>query len=172
MAKTTKFNLLLAALLLSASANAINQDFNEPIRVASKFQSGDGINKVSIFREDVKITQGSLSIEASEVEVNAEQGKGREIFIARGNPAEYQQTMADGSRIRALANHIEYQVEKRTLTLSGNAELHQNSSSVSGDKIEFNMEKEQLVAQGSDDGDGRVETIFQPEPKKKPVQEK
>ncbi|GAA0354580.1 hypothetical protein GCM10009092_18610 [Bowmanella denitrificans] len=172
MVNKIKLHVLTAAVLLSASAAAINKDFNEPIKVASKYQSGDGINKVSIFRENVKITQGTLSIDADEVEVNAEQGKGREIFIAKGEPAEYQQTMADGSRIRALANHIEYQVDKRTLTLKGNAELHQNSSSVSGDNIEFNMEKEQLVAQGSDDGDGRVETIFQPEPKKKPVQEK
>lgn len=160
MVKRAKF-LILA--LLSCNAFAVNEDFDQPIKVKSEYQSGDGIRKVSIFRENVNITQGSLVIDADEVEVNAEQGKGRETFIARGTPASYEQTMEDGSRIRAVAEYIEYQVEGRTLTLSGNAELHQNSHSVRGSTIQFNMEKEQLMAQGTDEEDGRVMTIFQPD---------
>ncbi|WP_088330525.1 lipopolysaccharide transport periplasmic protein LptA [Lacimicrobium sp. SS2-24] len=157
-----KVNYLLLALL-SFSAGAINQDFEQPIKVKSEYQSGDGIKKVTIFRENVNITQGSLVINADEVEVSGEKGDGQEVFIARGEPASYEQTMKDGSRIRAVANNIEYQVQGRILTLTGNAELHQNSHSVRGSSIEFNMEKEQLMAQGTDDGDGRVTTIFQPD---------
>lgn len=163
---------LLAGLLLSTSAVAINKDFEQPIKIASKYQSADGINKLSIFRENVRISQGSMSINADELQVDAGQGEGREVFIAMGQPASYEQTMEDGSRIRAEANHIEYRVNERTLTLSGDAQLQQNNSKVSGESILFNMEKEQLIAQGSDDGEGRVVTIFQPEPKKGPSEEK
>lgn len=160
MAKRFRF-LILA--LLSFNVAAVNEDFEQPIKVKSEYQSADGIKKISFFRENVNITQGSLVINADEVEVDAGKGKGKETFIARGTPASYEQTMEDGSRIRAAAEYIEYQVEGRTLTLSGNAELHQNSHSVRGSSIQFNMEKEQLMAQGSDEEDGRVMTIFQPD---------
>ncbi|GGD50223.1 lipopolysaccharide transport periplasmic protein LptA [Lacimicrobium alkaliphilum] len=160
MAKQVKF-LILA--LLSFNAIAVNQDFDQPIKIKSEYQTADGIKKVSVFRENVNITQGSLEINADELEVDAGKGKGQETFIAKGTPASYEQTMKDGSRIRAAAEYIEYRVEGRILTLTGNAELHQNNHSVRGSSIEFNMEKEQLMAQGTDDGDGRVMTIFQTE---------
>lgn len=141
------------------------EDFKLPITVDSKTQFVDGKSKTSIFKEDVHIRQGSLKIDADEVEVIANQGEGNEIFIARGNPAVYSQTMEDGSDIKALAQEIRYQVANRTLTLSGSAELHQNSSMVRGESITFNLEKEQLLAEGSDGQGGRVTTVFRPENK-------
>ncbi|MCC2617849.1 lipopolysaccharide transport periplasmic protein LptA [Aestuariibacter halophilus] len=154
---------LAVCLVLSPMTLAGENDFKQPIKVDSKSQFVDGKSKTSIFREDVHITQGSLSIDADEVEVIAIEGEGREVFIARGQPAVYGQTMDDGSRIKAVANEIRYQVSNSTLTLTGNAELQQNSSKVSGDSIVFNMELEQLIAQGTDDDEGRVTTIFQPD---------
>lgn len=152
-----------ASLLLMPTAHAGKADFKLPIKVDSKSQFVDGKTKTSIFKNDVHVTQGSLSIDADEVEVIAGQGEGNEIFIARGKPATYAQTMDDGSRIKAVANEIKYQVSNRTLTLLGTAELHQNSSMVSGESIIFNMEEEQLLAQGTGTEDGRVTTVFQPD---------
>lgn len=151
----------IIALVVLATTNAVaaEKDFDLPIKVDSKAQFVDGKTKTSIFREDVRITQGSLKIDADEVEVIASQGEGSEIFIARGNPASYSQTMDDGSAISAAANEIRYELALSTLTLSGNAELKQNSSQVTGDSIVFNMELEQLIALAGDTG---VTTIFQP----------
>lgn len=149
--------------LVCASTQATTDDFKQLIKVDSKFNFVDGKKKTSIFRENVHITQGSLTIDADEVEVLASEGKGKEVFVAKGAPAKYQQTLDDGSNIRALANEIHYQVSNRILTLRGSAELHQNNSMVKGKSIVFNMELEQLLAQGSDENDGRVITIFQPD---------
>ena len=145
------------------NAFADKQDFEKPITVDSKTQFVDGKSKTSIFKGDVHITQGSLKIDADEVEVNASNGEGKEVFIARGTPAVYSQTMDDGSDIRAVANEIKYQVTNRTLTLTGSAELHQNSSMVQGNSITFNLDKQQLEAKGQGDGKGRVITVFRPE---------
>lgn len=166
MASTFSSVLAAAAMLSVTPVLAVSQDFTLPIKVDAKYQFVDGKNKTSTFKEDVHISQGSLYIKADEVELQAGQGEGREVFIARGTPASYEQTLEDGSRIRAVAYSIEYQVENRTLLLTGQAELHQNSSSVRGESIVFNMEKEQLSAQGSDDAEGRVTTIFQPDKSK------
>ncbi|WP_338291165.1 lipopolysaccharide transport periplasmic protein LptA [Planctobacterium marinum] len=153
-----------ACLLFSTTALAGKEDFKLPIKVDSKSQFVDGKRKTSVFKEDVQVRQGSLSIDADEVRVSAENGKGKEIFIAIGKPAVYSQTMDDGSKITAKAGEIRYEVESRTLELNGSAELHQDTSMVRGEKISFNLEKEQLIA-GGDESDGRVTTVFQTDDK-------
>ncbi len=159
-----RFILLALSLITSALpvANATDSDFSKPIKVDSKSQFVDGKNKTSLFKEDVRITQGSLIIDAEEVEVIATDGEGREVFVARGNPASYSQTMEDGTPVTARANEIRYEVSKRTISLTGSAELKQDTSMVRGDKITYDMATEQLLATG-DEGSGRVTTVFQPE---------
>lgn len=149
-----------AILLMLPAAIAGKDDFNLPIKVDSKTQFVDGKLKTSVFKEDVRVRQGTLSINADELHVTAEAGKGKEIFTALGKPAIYAQTMDDGRKITAKAEEIKYVVESRTLELNGNAELYQDASMVKGEKISFNLEKEQLIA-GGDEQNGRVTTVFQ-----------
>lgn len=153
----------LLALTVSPACLAGKTDFDLPIKVDSKSQLIDGINKTSKFWQDVNISQGSLTINADEVEVIASAGKGNEIFIARGTPAIYSQQMDDGSAITAQAREIKYQVAISTISLKGNAQLQRDSSVVKGESITFDMVKEQLLAEGSGNQDGRVTTIFGPE---------
>ncbi|WP_166423370.1 lipopolysaccharide transport periplasmic protein LptA [Paraglaciecola sp. 20A4] len=157
----------IATLTFSPLSSAGKEDFTQAIKVDSKFQFGDGKTKKSIFREDVHINQGSLNVYADEVEVDASKGEGNEVFIATGSPAKYSQQQELGGSIEASANKIEYRRDLRTLTLEGDAQLKQNNSSVKGESITFNMELEQIVAQGEgeSDGNGRVITIFQPSKK-------
>jgi lipopolysaccharide export system protein LptA len=160
----TKSALLALPLLISVPATADQSDFGKEISIVSDSQFLDGKNKVSMFKDNVYITQGSMEIRADEVEVIATDGEGREIFIARGNPAVYAQDMDDGSRVSAQANTITYEVVSRAITLDGNAQLVRDTSLVEGDLIQFDMEKEQLVAQSNNSGeDGRVTTTFRPE---------
>lgn len=163
-----QFILLTASLALATftahTAWAGTSDFNKPIKVDAKSQFVDGKNKTSLFKDDVRITQGTLVIEAKEVEVIASEGEGREIFVARGEPASYTQQMDDGSVVNARANEIRYEVSKRTISLTGSAELQQDTSMVKGDSITYDMAKEQLLATSSDeDSEGRVTTVFRPE---------
>ena len=162
--RTSKLFFSVALLCLAAFSQAGQSDFEKPITVDAKSQFVDGKNKTSIFKDDVHITQGSMEIRADEVEVIATEGEGREIFIARGNPAVYAQDMDDGSRVSAQADVITYEVLSRAITLDGNAQLVRDTSMVQGDLIQFDMEKEQLLAQVSDDGEERrVTTVFRPE---------
>ncbi|WP_343862620.1 lipopolysaccharide transport periplasmic protein LptA [Aliiglaciecola litoralis] len=168
-----RVSALTVTLLLSTFSLAGEGDFGLPIKVDSQSNFFDGKTKTSIFKRDVKITQGSLEILADEVEVIAGLGDGKEVFIARGNPARYSQKLDDGSNISAAANEIKYEVANRTLTLTGDAELNQDSSLVKGESISFNMELEQLIAESSDTSTGGVTAIFQPDTlRKKQSEEK
>ena len=159
-----KAALITASLTGTVTISADQSDFAKEISIVSESQFLDGKNKISIFKDNVYITQGSMEIRADELEVIATDGDGREIFIARGNPAVYAQNMDDGSRVSAQANTITYEVMSRAITLDGNAQLVRDTSLVEGDLIQFDMEKEQLVAQSNNSGqDRRVTTTFRPE---------
>lgn len=159
---------LLALLCFVAPVAAGSGDFQKPITVDARTQSMDGKNKVTRFKDNVTITQGTLTIEADEVEVSAKDGEGREVMIARGNPAKYSQTMDDGSKVTAQARELRYEVNKRTISMSGDASISQNSSMVRGDSITYDMVKEQLLATSSDNNDdSRVTTVFRPQSIKK-----
>ena len=159
--------ILISSLLLclSCSVQAGKSDFKLPIKVDSKTQFVDGKRKTSVFKDDVNVSQGTLSINADELHVSAEAGQGKEVFVATGTPAVYSQTMDDGSKVTAKANEIRYVVESRTLDLKGNAQLYQDTSMVKGENISFNLEKEQLIAGGNKDN-GRVTTVFQTDDQK------
>jgi len=163
---------ILAAMIFSAYSHAGKDDFTKKIELASLYQNADGIAKRASYQGNVVIQQGSLKISADELEIDASKGEGNEIFIATGNPAEYSQQQEDGSIVTAQADKIEYHRQTRSLSLEGNAQIKQNSSSVQGKSIKFNMELEQIMAQGSDQDSGRVITTFQPVSKsKKPEKE-
>lgn len=154
----------VSVLLVSAPVWADSSDFKKPITVDASSQFIDGKKKTSIFKDNVKITQGSLIIDADEVEVIASRGEGQEIFIARGEPAHYSQTLDDGENVKASAKEIRYEVAKQMISLNGDAQIQQDTSMVRGDSITYDMGKEQLLATGgSQSASGRVTTVFRPD---------
>lgn len=163
----TLTRLLFIILLFSGSdafaQEPVSNDFDMPISVKSDEQFVDAKLKTSVFEKNVVINQGSLAIIAEYVKVDAANGKGREVFTIKGTPASYTQTLADGSSVNAKASTITYDIGTRTISLEGNAELVQNASTVKGDSIVFDMEKEQMRAQGNSGKDEQVETIFTPD---------
>lgn len=159
-------SLFAAITLLAAAGEAMagSGDFEKPITVDAKSQFIDGKKKKSVFKDDVKITQGSLIIAADEVEAIASEGEGKEIFIARGKPASYSQTLDDGAKVKASANEIRYEVAKQLISLQGDAKIQQDTSMVQGDSITYDMSKEQLLATGGEsNSNGRVTTVFRPD---------
>jgi lipopolysaccharide export system protein LptA len=162
---------VLVMLLFSVDSYAGKDDFTKKIELASLYQNADGIAKRATYQGNVVIQQGSLKVSADELEIDASKGEGNEIFIATGSPAKYSQQQEDGSVVTAQADTIEYHRQTRSLSLNGSAQIKQNSSSVQGESITFNMELEQIIAQGSDQGSGRVITTFQPISKPKALEQ-
>lgn len=158
-----QFILAAAISFISTQNSAGEDDFTQPITVDSKSQFVDGKNKSSIFKGNVNITQGSLVIDADEVEVDASLGEGKEVFIARGTPAKYSQELDDNQRVIATAEEIRYNVSEKMISLSGDAELQREANSVSGNSIVYDMVNEQLLAESREGTDTRVTTVFRPE---------
>lgn len=157
-----KINLVLALVLSSNIALAAKPDYTQQIQIdADKLVSVN--DNILTYRNNVQITQGSLRMNADQLEINASAGKGKEVYIATGRPVSYSQLLPDGKPVTAQANEMRYDPSSRTLTLSGEAELTQSGSVVRASVIRYNVEKQQLSAESDDSK--RVTTIFTPEDK-------
>ena len=160
-------NKTLWALLLSLcafTAQAQNKDFGEPVSVNSDNFDGSVKEKKLIYIGNVVVKQGSLLIKADRLEVDSSAGQGKEVFTAFGAPAVYSQLLDADKPIQAMANEIKYDVSSRLLTLTGKAEINQSGSLVKSEKIQYDLEKQKLNAEGGKDTE-RVTTIFTPEKK-------
>lgn len=147
--------LLLTSLIfgLATPVNASKQDINQEITIKSKRQSADLKNKIASYLDDVSIRQGSISIVADIVQVSSEvddkTGEKFDIYLAKGKPALFKQQLEDGSLISLQANQIQYQPDQHTITVSGNAQVKQAGSKMSGDIITYNTLNEKLEGQSS-----------------------
>lgn len=164
--KSIGVSLLLTGTLLSfvSSVQAARKDLSQEITIKSKRQSADLKNKIASYLEDVSIRQGSIAITADIVQVfsntDAKTGKKLDTYLAKGKPALFQQQLEDGSIISLQANEIKYQPDNYIITVSGNAQVKQAGSKVTGETITYNTLSEKLEAEGS--SDHSVTTILQP----------
>jgi len=158
--------VLLTSLFLTLSAPVIaaKKDLSQEITIKSKRQSADLKNKIASYLDDVSISQGSIAINADIVQVysltNDKSNEKSDTYLAKGEPAVFQQQLEDGSLIRLQANEIKYQPDLHIITVSGNAEVKQAGSKVTGEIITYNTSSEKLEAISNDNES--VTTILQP----------
>lgn len=161
-----KYKVLLLALFMSNSALALESDFQENVVVNAKRQEVFIKENRVVFYDNVVVTQGTILINADKLMVLSAGGKGTEVMVATGNVATFYQELDDGKKINAESNEIRYELGKKRLTLSKNARLRQADSEVKGDKIIYQIDKQEMIAESGNNESDRVITIFTPEDNK------
>ena len=157
----TGFSLAGFLVLGINVAGAKEADYKEPVTIDSGSQLVElATNKVT-FSDNVIVKQGTLDVRASKLVVTRND-KGLETMTAYGSPATYYQVLDSGQPINAKAKQITYDIKTRTITLLNDAELKQNDNIVTGYRIRYHIDKEQMQAEGQGSG-GRVKTVFLPE---------
>ncbi|ARU64671.1 lipopolysaccharide transport periplasmic protein LptA [Histophilus somni] len=159
---TNKYLLITALMMTSISALALKDDTNQPIDIVSDHQSLDMENSVVTFTNNVVIKQGSILIKANKVVITrpTEKSNKKETVEAFGNPVLFNQLLDNGKPVQGKANKIHYDLSAEFLTLTGNAELKQLDSKINGEKITYDVKKQQLKANGA--GTSRVKTVLIP----------
>ncbi|WP_237716207.1 lipopolysaccharide transport periplasmic protein LptA [Moritella dasanensis] len=148
---------------MSNSALALESDFEENVVVNAKRQEVFIKENRVIFYDNVVVTQGTILIHADKLTVLSSNGKGTEVMIATGNVATFYQELDDGKKINAESNEIRYELGKKRLTLTTNARLRQADSEVKGNKIIYQIDKQEMIAESGNNESDRVITIFTPE---------
>lgn len=154
----------VCALVVSVQpAHAKQDDLQQELKILAVSQEADIKNNSIIFNGPVKITQGSIKINADELRAFSNENGQTKTLIAIGKPATFSQEMDDGRIGTASADEIRYDLASTNLLLTGNAKLDQAGSQVTGKTIRYNINEQKLEAQSSGKGEDRVITIIQPE---------
>ena len=159
--RTTINCLLLIGASVLPLASAAELDLKQEISINASRQAADLKNKIFSYIDDVVISQGSLKIKADLVQVITDNESGEKTYLAKGKPATFEQKLEDGTPIYLQANEIKYQPSQNIVVISGDAELRQEGSKVSGSIITYNFVTEQVSADS--EANDRVKTVLQPQ---------
>lgn len=159
----------LGTLAVTAPAGALPDDRNQAIEIRSREAVREEKKGLTVYEGNVTIRQGSILIRADKVSVYVEAGKVNRIE-AVGQPARYQQQPEpDSELIIARARTIEYRLNDDFIHLVGEASLEQEQATLSGERIDYDLEKEVIRARGGDDSDNeRIRMVIPPSQQEAP----
>lgn len=136
-------------LLAASAAHPLASDREQSITIQADSAERDEAKGTTTYAGNVVMQQGSMRIDADKVVIYNTRSKVNKI-VATGQPARYQQkpNEAEGIVI-AQARTLEYNISQETLHLIENAALQQEGTSLSGNRIDYDV-RQSVVKAGSD----------------------
>ena len=155
----------LFCLLGCLAAYPLSTDKDQPIEVEADEAELDDLNDVSVYRGNVIVRQGSIHMTGDVMTVYSKGGDELDHLIIEGNPATYQQ-LPDNSTVhdQAKAMRMEYYELKNLVVLIRDAWVKQESSTLVGERIEYNTELSRVKA-WSQPGGGAAQATTETEKK-------
>lgn len=162
---------VLLGLLLAQVAAALPEDSKQNMDIHADTYEFDFQRSTTTFQGNVSLKQGSLVIRADTLVYYGKFEEGKSVgagkIVATGEPAKFQQKPdPEAEPVHAIANRLEYSVKDETLFLIENASLNQDGTSLSGNRIEYDVKKALVKASSgtaSKNGDQeRVRMVIPP----------
>lgn len=153
---------LMLSFIFSSAALALSSDPQQPVYIDSDSQQLDMKSNQVTFLGDVKLKQGSITINADRLVVirNAETGK-TDIIESYGNLTTFSQLTDEGNTLYGEAQELHYRMVDDELIMIGKAKLSQDDSEIRSTKIRYQISSQKLLADS--EGNGRVSTVLQPQ---------
>lgn len=172
-----KTKLAISLLLLMPSISwALPSDREQPINIEADHAQMDDQRGVTQYKGRAILTQGTLRIEGDVITFFYDAERNLEKAIAEGNRAYYEQVHKEGETpVRAKALQLEYDTTKQMVYLLGNGHLWQDNDEITGNYIEYDIERDLAIANArpvvigdtEQVSSGRVHVTIQP-PGRKP----
>ena len=163
-----RFNRALSAALTLVSlaapglAVALAEDREQPIEISADRAERDEGQGTTTYAGGVVMQQGSMRIDATEVIIYNDRNKVTKI-VALGEPAQYQQKpSADDGLVVAQAQRLEYDIAAETLRLIEGASLKQEGTSLSGNRIDYDVRRAVVKAGSNEAQTERVRMVIPP----------
>jgi lipopolysaccharide export system protein LptA len=120
----------------------------------------------STFTGNVIITKGSIRLTADNVVVYQKNDDLKKV-IAKGKPAKYRH-LPDGKKdyVHAEAKTIEFYNQKNLVYLIRSAKITQAGDTFTGDRIEYDANKDVVLARSAPESKQRVKITIQTDKKK------
>ncbi|WP_460534089.1 lipopolysaccharide transport periplasmic protein LptA [Chitinimonas naiadis] len=167
--------LLAGLAVLPLLAYAELADSYKPIHVDAGRVSQDQKAGRAILEGGVKLTQGTLSLDADNA-VMQEMPNGERVVHAEGRQVKFRQKM-EGQNVwlEARADKLDYDSKTGEVKLRGNAWVKKGEDESTGALMTYNSVTEQFQAEGAPataTNDGRVRMVIQPKKKAPEVEAK
>ena len=160
--KLCKIRLPAIFILLCWAFPAIAGDSYQSIVVESDSAERNEKTGLTQYTGNVVIRQGSLTIDAHQVEIHYLNNKVNRI-LCNGNPANYQQLNKVGERVLARAETIEYLPTEELINLKSDASLSRNGTLIKGDSIHYDLQNETWSAKGDNQSSQkRIQLVIPP----------
>lgn len=158
--------MLLGALVIRQEAVALTADRQHPIHIQADTAVIDNTKGTSIYRGNVIIEQGTLLINADEIEIITSNREVIQIIASADTDskklAHYEQLPDDSDdRVIADARKIVYLVQEERLHLSGNGTLKQAKDVLKGELIYYDV-RQGIMSLKSTSKDGRIDMTINP----------
>jgi lipopolysaccharide export system protein LptA len=159
--------VIIPSLILALNSHAeeqITQPIANQIFINADRQEGQLKENVGIFEKNVEIIHGNRRITADRLEVHKrdELGDNKQLLIATGSPAYFEEKQLDGTIMSASANEVRYDVAQRFLTLIGAATIAQAGQKITAKSITYDIDKQLISAEKDENSSDRVHTILVP----------
>ena len=157
-----KFIFLLVIIGWCSLTTALPSDRQQSIRIESDRAEKDDKKGTTVYEGSVVIRQGTIKINADKVTVFSESNQVDKI-VCIGKPAHYQQrpNLEDGL-VFASGNTIEYYLASDKIFLLKNASLEQNGTTITGDKINYDLKAEVVKASAGNNTRQRIQMVIPP----------
>src|SRR5210317_1432051 len=150
MNRLWKRGLLLALILIPANSWALSSDREQPMLIEADRAELDDSKGISIYRGNVKVTQGTLLL-TGDIMTVYNKGNDVEKVIMEGQPATYQQRPDNKEKdVRARALHMEYYTSPEKIILIKQAEVEQEGDVLRSERIEYDVPTDKVNA-GTDE---------------------
>ena len=156
---------LVSFAFTSAAVHALPDDRFQDLSIQADSAELDDQSGTTTYAGKVIVEQGSLKITAEKVVIFGSNDTYSKV-VATGKPARLSQVPNMGDNpVTAQANRLEYRITDETLFLIDNAAFKQEGTSLSGNRIEYDVKKAVVKAGGEATASGddrRVKMIIPP----------
>lgn len=145
--------LLLSLALIAPGAPALSTDGEQPISIEADSAEADDVDKITIYRGDVVIQQGTLQITGDTVTIYYDEQDDLSKMVALGDPATFHQ-LPDGEADepdnyqRARASRMEYYADSDQIVLLGKAVYAESGNTVQAERIVYDSRTSRMQADG------------------------
>ena len=142
------YRLVAAVLLASvAPAHALSTDSEQPISILADQAEHDDATRITIYRGNVIIDQGSLHITGDTVTINFDARDEVTKITAVGAPAHFRQLPdGDADHRKAWAKQMEYFPEQDLIMLFGDALYAKDGSRVQAERLVYDSRNSRFKA--------------------------
>jgi lipopolysaccharide export system protein LptA len=143
---------VLLGVLLSQSLFALDTDRAAPMDLTAEHWQGSMKSGSQIWTGNVRISQGSLKIQADKGTISYQDGQVGAALL-EGSPAVISQAREGGGEVRAQARKIDYDLSANKVILTGGVKIEEAGNVTTGERFEYSLDSGAIAGDG---GSGQV----------------